>query len=267
MAEKIFWYNGSLIKTGFLELAIDDPGLLYGATVFTTMRVYQSLDSQLTNWREHCDRLQRSLQTFGWQMPDWERLRQGALALIAFFPVLRITIFPDGREWITGRFIPADLTERQKMGIAAKLTDAPEFRRSLPNYKTGNYLPAWMALSQAHLAGAKEAILVDAFGNWLETSTGNIWGWQEGRWWTPPKEAGILAGVVRSQLISWLRYHYQPVGEAPWDASFVKRLEAIAYTNSVVEVIPIRAVLNQQSTITYDPFHYGLEQLSSLFRR
>ncbi|HCF27363.1 MAG TPA: 4-amino-4-deoxychorismate lyase, partial [Cyanobacteria bacterium UBA11049] len=55
--------------------------------------------------------------------------------------------------------------------------------------------------------GAGEAILVDANGNWLETSTGNLWGWQNGCWWTPPLEAGILPGVVRQQLINWCQNH------------------------------------------------------------
>jgi 4-amino-4-deoxychorismate lyase len=65
----LFWYNGQLKQTDSLELTIDEPGLLYGATVFTTLRVYhQSLDSPLTNWKSHCDRLISSLQTLGWQL-------------------------------------------------------------------------------------------------------------------------------------------------------------------------------------------------------
>jgi len=37
---------------------------------------------------------------------------------------------------------------------------------------------------------------MDESGNWLETSTGNLWG---GGWWTP-LAAEIAPGVVRSQL-------------------------------------------------------------------
>jgi 4-amino-4-deoxychorismate lyase len=267
MVKQLFWYNGNLVQSGVLELAIDDPGLIYGATVFTTLRVYhQSLDSQLTNWTGHCDRLRSSLQTFGWQQPDWERLRYGAESLMLSFPILRIVIFPDGREWITGRFLPDDLKERQQHGITAWIADAPQFRRSLPTYKTGNYLSAWMALNQAKLVGATEAILIDASGNWLESSTGNLWGWRDGRWWTPPVDAGILPGVVRSQLISWLGDHHQPVGEVLWDADWVKGLEAIAYTNCGVEVVPIHTIRYQPNTFSYDPHHSSLEQLRSLFR-
>ncbi len=241
----IFWYNGKLIHSNTLELAIDDPGLLYGATVFTTLRVYHhSLDSALTNWTEHCDRLLTSIQTFGWQQPEWHRLRQGAEILMSQFPVLRITIFPDGREWITGRFLPVNLTQIQHGGTAAVTVMAGlQFQRCLPAHKTGNYLSAWLAKTSAQQMSAQEAILVDANGNWLETSTGNLWGWQDGSWWTPPLEAGILPGVMRSQLISWLKSHDYQVKEEHWSPDIVQGFEAIAYTNSVVEVVPIHSVV------------------------
>lgn len=243
----IFWYSGNLIQGKTLEIAIDDPGLLYGATVFTTLRVYdRDLDHPQTHWLAHLHRLTSSLQTFDWQLPDWEQVRQGAELLKAHFPVLRITLFPDGREWITGRNLPIDLTERQQEGIAAWVAEGGE--RSLPTHKTGNYLAAWLALNQAQKYGAKEAILIDESGNWLETSTGNLWGWRDGRWWTPPLEAGILPGLMREQLIARLDAKNETVGEEPWTADFVAGLEALAYTNSVVEIVPIHTILRNRAT-------------------
>lgn len=263
----MFWYNGQLIEGSTLELAIDDPGLLYGATVFTTLRVYhQSLTQPLTNWARHCSRLLSSLQTFGWSIPDWERLRDEAEMLSAFYPVLRITLFPDGREWITGRKLPTDLAERQQQGIAAWLADTPELRRSFPTYKTGNYLAGWLALQKAQQLGTKEAILVDATGSWLETSTGNLWGYKDEGWWTPPLNVGILSGVVRSQLIDFLKQRGVAVCEVAWDTQLVKDFEAIAYTNCVMEVTPIHTVLSSFESLTYDPFHRQLAQLRSLWR-
>lgn len=252
--------------TETLSLAIDDPGLLYGATLFTTLRVYhQSLDNRLTNWQAHCDRLRASLQSFGWQQPDWQRVRHGAQALIGQFPILRVTIFSDGREWITGRFLPDELPQKQHCGVSAYLPPTPQFQRSLPAHKTGNYLSAWLAKATAQNMQAQEAIFRDASGNWLETSTGNLWGWRDGSWWTPPLTAGILPGVVRSQLVNWLLEHYQPAKEEPWLPETVAKFVAIAYTNSVVEVIPIHTVLTETSQLDYNPYHQALQQLRSLF--
>ena len=240
--------------------------------MFTTLRVYhQSLDSALTNWTGHCNRIESTLQTFGWQQPNWNRLRQGAEILIAHFPVLRITVFPDGREWITGRFLPENLTDKQQHGIEASVLTGAQFQRSLPAYKTGNYLSAWLAKTTAQQMLAQEAILVDASGSWLETSTGNLWGWRDGSWWTPPLAAGILPGVVRSQLLDWLRRNYQPVREEPWGQDLVKEFEALAYTNSVVEVVPIHTVLEgrgerkKTNQLRYEPHHPGFNHLRGLF--
>ncbi|MBH8551169.1 aminotransferase class IV [Nostocaceae cyanobacterium CENA357] len=264
MTNQIFWYGGKLIQSQTLELNINDPGLLYGATVFTTLRVYDnSLDSSLTNWLLHCDRLLFSLQSFGWQQPDWNRVRQGAEAILAHFPVLRITLFSDGREWITGRLLPHDLTERQKNGISTSLATS-QFARSLTSHKTGNYLSAWLARISVQ-QNAQEAILVDIAGNWLETTTGNLWGWQNGSWWTPPLTAGILPGIVRSQLINWLQNQQQTVQEEPWTSELVQGFEAIAYTNSVVEIIPIHTVHQPTGSLQYNPYHPSFQQIREFF--
>ncbi len=260
----MFWYDGGLVAGNTLELAIDDPGLLYGATVFTTMRVYRhSLDSRLTNWAAHCDRLSASLQTFDWQQPNWEQVQQGAISMLQYFPVLRITLFPDGREWITGRELPAGLIEDQPRGRGAYIV---ELERSLAAHKTGNYLSAWLAQSLARSRSAQEAILVDSSsGDWLETSTGNLWGWKDGCWWTPPLEGGILPGIVRSRLIEWLQGQNLEVKQAPWQRGLVNGFDAIAYSNSVVQVVPFHTILQQTMKTHYDPHHPALKLLQGLF--
>ncbi len=260
----MFWYNGSLVEGNTLELAIDEPGLLYGATVFTTMRVYQhSIDSPLTNWAGHCDRLIASLRAFAWQQPPWERVQQGAIAMLQYFPVLRITIFPDGREWITGRELPASLTNDQKYGRAAYVV---ELGRSLAAHKTGNYLSGWLAQSWARSRSAQEAILVDSSsGDWLETSTGNLWGWKDECWWTPPLDAGILPGIVRSQLINYLQAQNLAVKQDRWRCELVEDFEAICYTNSVVQVMPIHSVILQTTQKKFDSQHLSLKLLRSMF--
>lgn len=266
MKPQIFWYNGTLYTTGKIELAIDDPGLIYGATVFTTLRVYQqSLDHPLTAWAGHCDRLRINLQSFGWQQPNWHRLQQGAETLIEYFPVLRMVVFADGREWITGRPLPADLATKQAQGITAWLAIGSQFQRSLVTHKTGNYLPTWLALQAAQQQGAQEAILTDSQENWLESSTGNLWGWQDGCWWTPPLEAGILPGLVRSHLIHWFKCQNEKVQEEPWQPDLIKKFKAIAYANSVVEVVPIHTVLGSVASFSYDPHHFSFQQLRRLF--
>lgn len=253
------WYNGSAIEGDQIQLSIHEPGLIYGATTFTTLRVYRSLDYALTQWNEHCIRLKTTIEAFHWQDPNWENIRSGAESMAIHYPVLRIVVFPDGREWITGRSLPADLAQRQQQGITAWVAES-ELSRSLPHHKTGNYLAAWLALQSAQRCNAQEAILIDAEGNWLESSTGTLWGWKDGRWWTPSLSNGILSGLLRSRLVPQLT----PIEEA-WSSKIVTQFEAIAYTNCVMEVIPIHTVLDRDQNHHYDAAHPRLQQIQNFF--
>jgi 4-amino-4-deoxychorismate lyase len=242
-----------------VTLTGDDPALLYGASVFTTLRIYQGcLEHPLVYWQAHCDRIRQSLQALGWPEPDWQRVHQGCIALLPIYPVLRLAIFPDGRELISGRHLPADLAIAQQQGVTAWV--APPYQRAFPEHKTGNYLGSWLALQAAHHRGAREAILVNAQGHWLETSTGTLWGWRAGQWWTPPLAAGILPGIIRQALVDRLS-----VIQQPWTSAIVARFEALAYTNCVVEMLPVRTVFNGNTTLEYNPDCVGFERLRSLF--
>lgn len=240
----MYWYDGQLITEKTIALSISEPGLLYGATVFSTLRVYdKNLEHNLTQWSDHCYRLLQSIEEFCWEQPNWQQVRQGAEQLSKVFPVLRITLFPDGKEWITGRELPQDLQRKQEQGIIAWVADSDRFQRSFPEQKTGNYLSSWLALQMAKTKGAQEAILVDKSGNWLETTTGNLWGWKDGIWWTPAL-GSVLPGIARSRLISLLKKQNIPVQETIWTPEFVNSLQGLGYSNCIVQVIPIHTVIS-----------------------
>jgi 4-amino-4-deoxychorismate lyase len=266
----MYWYAGRQIASKTIELDINEPGLLYGATVFTTFRTDRLVGLETRLLGEvgflidlHCDRLRSSIEDLGWCQPDWARVRSGVECLKSEFPVLRITIFPDGRELITGRDLPPNLATWQKQGVTAIIAD-PQFTRSLPQYKTGNYLAPWLALQQARSQDIQEAILTNDRGDWLETTTGNLWGYRDGCWYTPPLSAGILPGIGRSHIIQSLKQQHQPVVEIEWDRSWVKELEAIAYSNSVIHLLPIHTVITPVGRLEYETRHPAMEWLVNL---
>jgi 4-amino-4-deoxychorismate lyase len=247
----MYWYNGTAIDSEQITLDISEPGLLYGATVFTTLRLYHnSILSSKTGYFLHCQRLETNIHELGWCQPDWERVKQGALTLANYFPVLRMGIFPDGRELITGRDLPPQLEVWQKQGVTAIVADRG-YTRSLPQYKTGNYLAPWLALQAARRQDIQEAIFTNDRGDWLETTTGNLWGYRDGCWYTPPLRVGILPGIARSQIIDYLNQNDRPVQEIEWKADWVKDLHAIGYSNSVVGFIPIHTVLTGGVSLHY----------------
>jgi branched-subunit amino acid aminotransferase/4-amino-4-deoxychorismate lyase len=248
----MYWYDGQIVNSEQLQLKINDPGLIYGANVFSTMRVYEkSLQHPVTAWQAHCDRLKHSLQVFKWQQPNWQRLKQGAELLLVHFPVLRLVIFPDGKEWITGRNLPPDLKQRQAEGITAWVATDSLYKRDLAQHKTGNYLGAYLARNHALSLNAQEAILIDQQGHWLETSTGNLWGWRDNCWYTPSLNVGILPGIGRSRLLNYFQAQKIKVVENIWTAEFIQTLEAIFYSNCVVEIVPIKTILNAKNQLHY----------------
>jgi 4-amino-4-deoxychorismate lyase len=257
----LYWYCGKSIESPTIELDINDPGLLYGATVFTTLRTD---GLSLATYELHCDRLQSSRSELGWDRPNWESIRSGVECLMPHFPVLRITIFPDGRELITGRDLPPNLATWQQEGVTVIIADR-QFTRSLPQHKTGNYLAPWLALQQARDNNIQEAILINDRGDWLETTTGNLWGYRDCCWYTPPLSAGILPGIARSQIRSALKQQDRSVVEIEWDVKLVKDLEAIGYSNSVVHFIPIHTVITSLGTLKYLAQHSAMAEFSWLW--
>ncbi len=243
----MYWYKGKLVKTQTIELNIDDQGLLYGATVFTTLRT----DSDTSSRQLHSDRLRSSIIDLDWIEPNWANVDRAYQYLAPHFPVLRITIFPDGREFITGRELPPQLTNWQTEGVTVNIAHQ-DYVRSMPQHKTGNYLAPWLALKQARSQNIQETILINDRGDWIETSTGNLWGYRDGCWYTPPLTAGILPGIERGQILHRLQQQQQQVIEIEWAREWVNTLESIAYSNSVIHLIPIHTVITPMGTLKYN---------------
>ena len=238
-----YWFDGQWFDQAFIQLPIAEPGLLYGATIFTTLRVYeQNLFHPLTHWKAHGDRLRQTLAELQWPSPDWEALTQAAIVLGQQEPVLRITIFPTGQAWIVGRALPTDLAHRQHQGITAWLMPPGRFQRSLADWKTGNYFAPWIAQQTAKRQQSQEAILSNAAGHWLETSTGNLWGWRDNKFFSPTFTGEQLVGIAHDHLCQWLEKQGVILARQVWTPDLVKSLQGLAYSNSVIEIIPINQV-------------------------
>jgi 4-amino-4-deoxychorismate lyase len=262
----MYWFDGQWFDKEEITLSITEPGLLYGATIFTTLRVYQqSLEHPLTHWQAHRDRLQKSVEQLQWPNPDWQIIIEVAQALLNSYPVLRIVIFADGKIWITGRNLPENLSQLQQQGIQGWVADQTIFQRPMAAIKTGNYLTAWLALQEAQKQEAKEAILINDQGDWLETSTGNLWGWKEGVFYTPPEDGSILPGIMRSSLLKYLSSQGIKVQQQPWPLDWSQNLELLAYSNSVVEIIPFHRVKIQEKILTLPVDHPALAVLKRYF--
>jgi para-aminobenzoate synthetase/4-amino-4-deoxychorismate lyase len=81
--------------------------------------------------------------------------------------------------------------------------------------------------------GADDVILVNAGGEVTETTRANLAVRREGRWWTPPREAGLLAGCEREALLV-----DGTLAEATISVDDLRGAEDLAFVNSVRGWIP-----------------------------
>jgi 4-amino-4-deoxychorismate lyase len=264
-----YWFDGQWFDQDFIQLPLTEPGLLYGATIFTTLRVYDcNLFHPLTHWSSHGDRLRQHLADLAWPSPHWPSLTEAAIDLAQHFPVLRITLFPTGQAWLMGRSLPADLAQRQRQGITAWLTPPGQFQRSLATWKTGNYFAPWLAQKAAECQQSQEAILTNAKGHWLETSTGNLWGWRENIFFTPALTGEQLGGIAHQHLSQWIEDQGGTICRQAWTPSVIKDLQGLAYSNSVAEIIAINSVHadSQEPLCFSSAYAHQYEYLTSYFR-
>ncbi len=260
----VYWFAGRLYEEEQIAIGVKHPALTYGASVFTTMRVYErTLEHPLTAFREHRDRISNSLKAFNWSQPNWNSIIQGLQPLLTEYPVLRLNVFSDGQELITGRLLPANLSQQQKTGVTLWVAQGLNYQRSMPAHKTSNYLACLLAMQAAKDHGARDAILVNPAGEWLETSTGNLWGYKFGQWWTPSLDAGILPGISRARMLGNLGC--QAISHLAWDFDVIQTFESLAYSNCVVEIMPVHTVLFGNIKLNYRSTHEGLSLLRRMF--
>jgi branched-chain amino acid aminotransferase len=68
--------------------------------------------------------------------------------------------------------------------------------------KVANYLTSLLALREARLENASEALIVDGLGRVLEGTTSNVFVVRGKTLVTPPEASGILAGITRAYVLA-----------------------------------------------------------------
>jgi branched-chain amino acid aminotransferase len=210
--------DGRACPPGEPTVSVFDRGFLYGDSVFETLRTYRGTAFELD---EHLRRLERSAERVFIPLPrSRHELAAEVTAAIAAagnpesYVRLMITrgqgplgldpaLAEQPRRVIIVQPLEPPAPEQYLRGIAAssyrteRIVDAT----SAQGAKIGNYLISVLAMRQARLAGAAEALIVDGRGQILEGASSNVFAVELGRLVTPPVEAGILAGITRAHLL------------------------------------------------------------------
>jgi len=210
--------NGIRCAPESASISVYDRGFLYGDSVFETLRTYGGRPFALD---EHMARLARSAERVLISLPvtlDAIAAETSDAVAIAENPESYVRVMltrgsgpmgldPDlagspSRVVLVEPLAPMPAaTYAAGIGVilvrTARATDA----NAAAGAKVANYLTSLLALREAKLRGASEALIVDGRGCVLEGTTSNLFWVRHGRLGTTPEASGILAGITRAHLL------------------------------------------------------------------
>lgn len=242
------WLNGVLANNAVAEFNLNDKGLLLGYGVFDTALV---VADKVTYREAHLEKLKKSCAALSLPVTSSffsEAMDQAALNLP--LGVMRITV--------TGGVGPRGMafSPEAKPNVIVSASPisptifCPEVRLLLTplrrnessvtsRIKTLNYLDAIMAVTEARHQSFDDALFLNTAGHVACSSTANLFMVRDGRLITPAVDDGVLAGVMRANILRLAKLHAISVEERSID--YVELLEAddVFLTNSLRLVSPV----------------------------
>jgi branched-subunit amino acid aminotransferase/4-amino-4-deoxychorismate lyase len=233
--------NGRLVDRAEALVSAQDRGLMYGDGVYTTLKVRHGtplfLDLHLDRLAQHMARLH-----FG-ERPHPTEMRATMIKLASLISgsegYLRVTV-TRGMEASPPAFACKQPTVIVMAGTRpaegrpdyVDVITLPDQRDALRDIKSVNRMVPLLAMRQALLAGAQEAVLTDG-GELVEATCHNLFALQpDGELLTPPLEGRGLKGIARHVLCAKLAVREAVVP--------VSHPGPLFLTNSLVGVVGIR---------------------------
>jgi branched-chain amino acid aminotransferase len=243
------WLDGAIVDPRDAAVSVFDHGLTVGDGVFETLKV---IDGQPFAVRRHLDRLQRSAQGLGLNVPlSDDKLR---LALAETIDAAGPAPLSRVRITLTGGIAPlgsgrADVTPTLVIAVGPLDPGEPDTtavtvpwprneRSAIAGLKTTSYAENVVALAEAQKLGATEAIFPNLAGDLCEGTGTNVFVAVAGRLVTPPLLAGCLAGVTRALVLELL----DDSDEDNLPLSALASADEVLLTSSTRDVQPLRTL-------------------------
>ena len=212
-------------KRGFLDRASQPFELL------ESMRLE---GGRLHRLEAHLARLSAAARHFGHHL-DEGQIRQALGALVATHPVstfkVRLLSAANGDVRAEAAPLPPASSTPQRVALAKQaMPPADDFIRHKTTRRQA-YAPF------AAPPGCFDTLLFNAAGELTEFTIGNLALKLGGRWWTPPLSSGLLAGVMRAELIA-----QGELAERVLTREDLAQAEGIELINSVRGRVPVTLV-------------------------
>ncbi len=277
MSRQIY-ISGEFVPQADARISVFDHGFLYGDGVFEGLRSYRGKVFRL---HEHVVRLYESAKAIWLQIP----MSQEDMC-IAIKEAVRVNKINDGyiravvtRGTGTLGLDPNRCSDPQVIIIADSVSLYPPelYEKGLeivtvsvlrnhpaalsPRIKSLNYLNNILAKIEGLQAGCIEALMLNHKGEVAECTGDNIFLVRGRTLYTPPLDAGILAGVTRAAVIEIARGAGIDVREIPLTKHDVYVADECFLTGTAAEVVPVVKVDSRPiGTGTPGPLTRDLEE-------
>lgn len=238
--------NGKILSNEHATVSPLAPGLMFGAGVFTTVRVRAGRPDFLAlhGERLRCDAAALALPPPALAGDLRERCDAFLSATTLVDGAVKIMWFTDegGQtvEVISARSQPYDAEARARGFRLRSMTCGSRANRELSRHKTLNYLEHLRAKQVAVNAGFDEALWIDERGLVLEGATTNLFAVIGDEVVTPDLRFGLLPGVARRVLLT--SPTMARMREAELTAKSLEDAREVFVTNSLMGVMPVRAI-------------------------
>ncbi|MEZ6143175.1 MAG: branched-chain-amino-acid transaminase [Zavarzinella sp.] len=251
----LIYLNGQLVPKEEAKVSVYDHGLLYGDGVFEGIRIY---NGKVFRHQEHIDRLYESAKHIWLDIPirpdqmlaaveetvQANQKQNGYIRLIVTRGPGNLGLDP--RKCVPNVIVivddislyPPELYENgMEIVTASLIRNHPNATN--PRIKSLNYLNNILAKIEAIRAGCLEALMLNHKGEVAECTGDNIFIMRQGILRTPPKDAGILAGITRDVVIELATKAGIPVREETMTRHDIYIADECFLTGTAAEVIGV----------------------------
>ncbi len=242
----MYYINGQYLKEEQALISVLDLSVLRGFSVFEYLRTYKGEPFHL---QEHLLRFKYSADKLGLPLPH---------SLPEIVQIIRNVHEQSGlsdasiKILLTGGVSPDHFTPTCPHLIVFAYPFAPypnayftdgikvittPLKRSLPHSKTTQYAPGIVAMQQAKIQGAKEALYLSSQGEILEATTSNFFAFKGGTLHTCESDE-VLIGITRQVVLRLASPHF-PISTQPLHQNQIPDIDEAFITASNKEIMPV----------------------------
>ena len=256
--ERTVFLNGAFMPESAAQLPIFDRGLLFADSVYEGFGI---LDSQITDFAYHMDRLDRSLGELNMPSP---MARDDMLAammtlieandLAEGFLYLQITRGTGDRSYLYDDSYTPNIfafTQKEKFPADSNpdpvaLATVPDIRWARRDIKTTNLLGQVMAKQAAHLAGAFEALMIAPDGDITEAGSSSFFFIKDRTLYVRPVSNDILHGITRQTMLRVAEQHQLKIAETTYTLDQALAADEAFITAASIYVMPVGRIDDHQ---------------------